>query len=78
MSRQDQIKEVEQSIPKQQKNVYYQVGGECMKIYQKPDAREAKLFWIKIWGRWKHNRKAESKINVVKELEGLGECPNMK
>ena len=26
MSRQDQIKEVEQSIPKQQKNVYYQVG----------------------------------------------------
>ena len=46
-------------------------------ISQQLDAKEAKQFWGKIWGRKEYNRKAEWMNNMKKELQGLEESPEM-
>ena len=38
---------------------YRQLGGNDIKTYQQPDAKEIEQFWKKIWQPKKHNEKAE-------------------
>ena len=42
-----------------ERKFYQQVGGEWVKTYQQPDAKEARRFWSKIWKQKDHNKKAE-------------------
>ena len=70
ISRQDK-KKYRYNIPKQRKQFYQQVGGECSKTNQQQDDKETKQFSSKIWERREHNRKAEWISNMEKELQGL-------
>ena len=38
---------------------YQQVDRECTRTNEQADAKEAKLFWSKIWERKEHNKNAE-------------------
>ena len=63
---------------KNERTFYKQVRGECPKTNQQPVAREAKLFWSKIWERRDHNRTAEWINNMEKYLQGREEGPKAK
>ena len=69
---QDKIKQYNNERP-----FYKQVGGECTRMNQQPDAIESKQFLSKIWERNQHNRKSEWIDSMKRESQGLEDNPKV-
>ena len=69
--RHNQTIQKDRTFQNNNKKFHQLVGGECRKSNQQTDAKEANLFWNKIWDRRNHNRKLEWIINMEKDLQGL-------
>ena len=63
-------KTTQRKITMQLEEINQQIGGDDMKTYQQPKAKEAKQFWSKIW-KPKEYKKAEWIRHMTRDLEGL-------
>ena len=65
------VKEYRQNMTFQnnERKVCYQLGGDDMKTYQQPEAKETARFGTKIWQPKIHNEKAEWINNITRKKE---------